>query len=199
MRVRFTAAVCIAGGILFLSAFRAEGGVIYRYVDEEGRVHFSNIPYDDRFQPWGEDRWDDPEINFRRLEGLVERLSYRHRINPDLVKAMIKVESNFDPWAVSRKGAMGLMQLMPQTAERWGVSLPFDPSDNIKGGIRHFQFLLEKFSGDLKKSLAAYNAGENIVAELDGIPPYRETVRYVKLVLREFKNFQKIRIEKNRQ
>ena len=133
------------------------------------------------------------------LEGLVKRLSHHHQINPDLIKAMIKVESNFDPRALSPKGAMGLMQLMPQTAERWGVSNPFDPADNIKGGIMHFRFLMEKFSGDLEKSLAAYNAGENIVARLDGIPPYRETIRYVKLVLGEFKNFQQIRTEKNRQ
>ena len=197
MEARLSTAICVALLFVVFAAMKAEGDVIYRYVDEDGRTHFSNVPYDTRFRPWDENLRDDPEHNFRRLEGLIERISLRHRIDPDLVKAIIKIESNFDPWAVSCKGAMGLMQLMPQTAERWEVHRPFDPTENIKGGIRHFKFLLEKFSGDLRKSLAAYNAGENIVARLGRIPPYKETIRYVKLVMREFKNFQRMRNEQN--
>jgi soluble lytic murein transglycosylase-like protein len=102
------------------------------------------------------------------------------------VEAIISVESDFDPLAVSRKGAMGLMQLMPQTADRYAVQNPFDPLQNIIGGIRYLRDLLHRFQGDLRWALAAYNAGETAVETHQGIPPYRETRDYVARVLTRY-------------
>jgi soluble lytic murein transglycosylase-like protein len=110
----------------------------------------------------------------------------RHGINGRLVEAIIAVESAFNPRAVSRKGAMGLMQLMPKTARQYAVRNPFDPLQNIQGGLHLLRDLLHRFQGDLRLALAAYNAGEKAVVEYDGIPPYRETREYVKKVLRRY-------------
>jgi soluble lytic murein transglycosylase-like protein len=106
-----------------------------------------------------------------------------------LIKAIIRAESGFNPAAVSRKGAKGLMQLMPETASRLNVSNSFNPRENIEGGVRYFKYLLSLFNDDLRLSLAAYNAGENIVAEVRSIPPYRETVDYVKKVLSYYQSY----------
>jgi soluble lytic murein transglycosylase-like protein len=106
-----------------------------------------------------------------------------------LIKAMIRAESGFNPFAVSRKGAKGLMQLMPETASRMNVSNIFNPRENVEGGVRYFKYLLSLFNNDLRLSLAAYNAGENVVAELRSIPPYRETVDYVKKVLSYYQSY----------
>jgi soluble lytic murein transglycosylase-like protein len=102
---------------------------------------------------------------------------------------MIRAESGFNPLAVSRKGAKGLMQLMPETASRMNVSNVFNPKENIEGGVRYFKYLLSLFNNDLRLSLAAYNAGENLVAELRTIPPYRETVDYVRKVLNFYQSY----------
>jgi hypothetical protein len=108
----------------------------------------------------------------------------KHRIDPALLAAIIRVESNFVSWAVSRKGARGLMQLMPATARRLGVKRPFDPRDNIRGGAAYLAELAERFGEtNAELILAAYNAGENAVEEFGGVPPYRETRDYVKRVL----------------
>lgn len=191
MEARLSTAICVALLFVVFAAMKAEGDVIYRYVDEDGRTHFSNVPYDTRFRPWDENLRDDPEHNFRRLEGLIERISLRHRIDPDLVKAIIKIESNFDPWAVSCKGAMGLMQLMPATASRFGVDDAWDPSQNIEGGARYLDFLLDRFDDNRELALAAYNAGEGAVSRYNGIPPYPETQAYVRHVMRLHRNYQR--------
>jgi soluble lytic murein transglycosylase-like protein len=114
-----------------------------------------------------------------------------------LVKAVIKAESNFDPLAISRAGAEGLMQLMPATAEALGVNDSFEPEDNIHGGVRYLRYLLDLFEGDLHLSLAAYNAGENAVFRHNGIPPYRKTQIFIRRVLRysqEYSSEPKIQI-----
>jgi soluble lytic murein transglycosylase-like protein len=118
-----------------------------------------------------------PEIN-----GLVEQTASRHHIDPQLVHAIIKVESEYDPQAVSRKGAMGLMQLIPETAQRFGVENPFDPKENIEGGVSYLKHLLDLYRGDLPLSLAAYNAGEAAVQRFGGIPSFAETRDYVQKV-----------------
>ena len=105
---------------------------------------------------------------------------------------MIRAESGFNPYAISRKGAKGLMQLMPETALRMNVSNVFNPKENIEGGVRYFKYLLSLFNNDLRLSLAAYNAGENIVSQLGTIPPYRETVDYVRRVLSFYQSYKKI-------
>ncbi len=115
----------------------------------------------------------------RQYEAHVEAAAARHQVSPDLVKAVIAVESEFDQWAVSSKGARGLMQLMPATARRFGVTDPFDARANIFAGTQYLRILLDMFSGDVALALAAYNAGENAVLKYGGIPPYRETRGYV--------------------
>ena len=116
------------------------------------------------------------------LRTLVEAISMNHGVDPALVRAVIKTESNFNRWAVSPKGARGLMQLIPETGRRYGVRDFFDPQQNVEGGVQYLKFLLEKFSGNLDLSLAAYNAGENLVEKLGRIPPIPETTNYVRMV-----------------
>jgi hypothetical protein len=115
----------------------------------------------------------------RQYDVHVEAAAARHQVSPELVKAVIAVESEFDQWAVSSKGAQGLMQLMPATARRFGVADPFDARSNIFAGTQYLRILLDTFSGDVALALAAYNAGENAVLRYGGIPPYRETRSYV--------------------
>jgi hypothetical protein len=114
---------------------------------------------------------------------LIQALARQYRIESRLIQAIIKVESNFDPRAVSSAGALGLMQLMPATVKRFAVNDPFNPRANIEGGIRYLKHLLRQFPNDLRHVLAAYNAGENAVRRYNGIPPYPETQRYVKRVM----------------
>jgi hypothetical protein len=116
------------------------------------------------------------------LGTLVEVISANHGVDPALVRAVIKTESNFNRWAVSPKGARGLMQLIPETGRRYGVQDFFDPRQNVEGGVQYLKFLLEKFNGNLDLSLAAYNAGENLVERLGRIPPIPETTNYVRRV-----------------
>ncbi len=117
-----------------------------------------------------------------KLQNLASAAATRNNLDPALVQAVIQTESNWNPYAVSRKGAFGLMQLIPSTAERYGVSDVFDPVQNINGGTRYLRDLLERYHGDLKKSLAAYNAGEQAVQRFGGVPQYPETRAYVRKV-----------------
>jgi soluble lytic murein transglycosylase-like protein len=117
-----------------------------------------------------------------RLDRIVREAAARHALNPALVKAVITTESGWNPHAVSSKGAMGLMQLIPGTAERFGVRNPYDPAQNIEGGTNYLRLLLDRYNGDLAKSLAAYNAGERAVDQSRGVPAYAETRRYVQKV-----------------
>ena len=116
------------------------------------------------------------------VDGIIADTAERHAVDPALVRAVIKAESNFNPTAVSYKGAVGLMQLMPGTARRLGVRNSFDPEQNLDGGVRHLKYLLELYGGNLRLSLAAYNAGEKAVERHNGIPPYRETQQYVRKI-----------------
>jgi soluble lytic murein transglycosylase-like protein len=116
------------------------------------------------------------------VEAVIQDAAKRHDVDPELVKAIVRVESNFNPRAVSHKGAMGLMQLVPGTAQRLGVSNVFSPVENVDGGVRYLKYLLGLFDGDLKLSLAAYNAGPGAVERHGGVPPYRETQNYVKKI-----------------
>lgn len=117
------------------------------------------------------------------LEKLVNSVSLEHGVDPRLVDALVQVESDYDPAAVSRRGAMGLMQLMPETAKRLNVDDPFDPEKNVRGGVREFSRLVGRYSGNLQLALAAYNAGEGAVAKYRGVPPYEETRNYVSKIL----------------
>jgi soluble lytic murein transglycosylase-like protein len=123
-----------------------------------------------------------PSYPSARIERIVDDAAARHQVDPALVKAVINTESGWNPTAISRKGAMGLMQLIPGTAERFGVGNPFDPAQNIEAGTSYLKSLLERYNGDLSKSLAAYNAGEGAVDRSGGVPWFPETRQYVRKV-----------------
>ena len=118
----------------------------------------------------------------KEIDDAINKAADRHAVDPNLVRALVKVESNFNPNAVSRKGAMGLMQLMPQTARQMKLTNPFNPEENIDAGVRHLKDLLDSYGGDVRLSLAAYNAGAGAVARSAGIPRYAETRNYVKRI-----------------
>ncbi len=184
--------------IFFLVASSSAG--IYKYVDEKGVIHFTNCPRDPKFKLYiresKEDVGDENQSSSvyyikdsKQYDSLISELSKKYQVDFALIKAMIRAESGFNPSAVSRKGAKGLMQLMPDTALRMNVSNIFNPRENIEGGVRYFKYLLSLFNNDLRLSLAAYNAGENVVGELRSIPPYRETIDYVKKVMNYYQSY----------
>jgi hypothetical protein len=116
------------------------------------------------------------------IDAAIDEAAARHNVDPSLVRSVVKVESNFNPNAVSRKGAMGLMQLMPSTARSLNVSNPFDPQQNVEAGVRHLRKLLDSYGGDVRLSLAAYNAGSKAVSRSAGVPHFRETQNYVRRI-----------------
>ena len=134
-------------------------------------------------------------VDSKNFDFLISEFAKKYEIDFALIKAMIRAESGFNPNAVSRKGAKGLMQLMPETALRMNVSNVFNPKENIEGGVRYFKYLLSLFNNDLRLSLAAYNAGENLVSQLGTIPPYRETVDYVRKVLNFYQSYKNLALE----
>jgi len=172
--------------IVLLPSISDTRAAMYSYVDEFGRLHFTNVPADPRYKK-------DPGFETIRKTAIQGRFGQfirsaadLYRLDPELIRAVIKVESSFNPFAVSEKGAMGLMQLMPDTAEEMQVAEPFEAEDNIMGGSRYLRKMLNLFEGDLKLSLAAYNAGPNKVLEYGRIPRIPETEQYVEKVLFEY-------------
>lgn len=164
---------------------------IYGFVDDSGVYHFTNI------KPANSKKYqvvipDQPKaslanysknINNDQYDSLIMQHSYNHGVDPTLVKAVMKAESNFNPQALSPKGAQGLMQLMPDTARHMSVYDPFNPDDNIRGGTKYLSLLNETFQGNLELILAAYNAGPNRVKEHNmNIPPFEETRNFIKRV-----------------
>jgi soluble lytic murein transglycosylase-like protein len=127
-----------------------------------------------------------PPVKPQSLNEVINTISDRHHLDPDLINSVIHAESGFNPRAVSPKGARGLMQLMPQTASKLGVSNPFDPRANVEGGTRYLSELLQRYNFDLVKALAAYNAGPGRVEQYRGVPPYYETRAYVARIIRDF-------------
>lgn len=169
---------------------------IYMRTHQDGYKEFTNRPSGVGWIFHMKESGEQPIIKFeeqgksKSLDEIVEEISNKFDIDSALVKAIITVESNSDPNAVSRKGAQGLMQLMPQTCEHLNVTRPFDPRENIVGGVKYIKGLLASY-GDLRLALAAYNAGPGTVKKYAGIPPYRETINYVKRVIRYYKKFRK--------
>ena len=190
-------AVAIVFALLVTCPARAD---IYRYEDEDGIVHFTDAPTDKRFKVFMRDLKKDKElrtklkyassVNPAEFEQLIKVCSTKYGVNPCLVKAVIHAESGYNPNAVSKKGASGLMQLMPATAKSLKVADRFNPKDNVEGGVKYLRFLLDTFRGDVSLAVAAYNAGLGSVAKYGGIPPYNETKTYVNRVLAYMKSYQ---------
>jgi len=175
----------LAFALVLLVPAALAGAAIYVYVDEAGTPHFTDAPTKSYYRPLP--AFGLPcGMNLVRGEyaDLINQIALEEGVDPELIRAIVKAESNFDPGAVSRKGAQGLMQLMPGTAGRYAVINAFDPEANIRGGIRYLRFLQDVFPGQLSLALAAYNAGENVVLRYNGIPPFRETRQYISRVLR---------------
>ena len=162
------------------------GERIYYRTDENGAIVLTNVPDRKDLRPFPGFEGKAARGTGEQFRELINRTALRHGLHPELVHAVIGVESNFNPNALSKKGAQGLMQLMPATARRFGVGNPFNPADNIDGGTRYLRYLLDLFGGDKRLALAAYNAGENKVLAMKGVPPYRETRNYIAKVLRRF-------------
>jgi len=155
---------------------------LYLSSDRRGYVDVPTAEVD-RFEP----DLSSPETGgSQNLPREIAAISGRHHLDPDLVNSVIQAESDFNPRAVSPKGAQGLMQLMPQTASKLGVANVFDPSANVEGGTKYLRELLERYNFDLIKALAAYNAGPQRVEQYHGVPPYYETQAYVARVVRDF-------------
>ncbi len=167
---------------------------IYVCKDSKGRVNFTNVPSLPDCKVFSKKKRGGNFLNSaRKIHGSgkydkdITQVSKRYNVDPHLIKAIIKAESDFNHRAVSKKGAQGLMQLMPETARELRVFNPFNPRENIDGGTRYFRYLLDTFGGDIKLSLAAYNAGPGKVQRANGIPSIPETIRYVKKVLKQYR------------
>ena len=157
---------------------------IYYRIDENGVARFTNAPTTPDYRLLQPGVLPSASrLTATSIDGLIEAFAAEHSIDSALIRAVIRAESNFNHRAVSRKGAQGLMQLMPATIGRLSVGDAFDPHENIGAGVRYLRQLLDQFQGDLTLTLAAYNAGENAVLRYRGVPPYQETREYVKKVL----------------
>ena len=176
--------------VLCNSGVTSAGG-IYSFVDERGVWHFSNVSTDPRYGLARQSRHISPHVprNYAEFEEIISETATRYDLDPDLIRAIIQIESGGIPDARSSKGAIGLMQLMPETSSNLAVSNPLDPRANIQGGTKYLSRLLERFRGNLVLALAAYNAGPEKVKRYKGIPPYPETRRYVRNVLKQWQKY----------
>ncbi len=164
---------------------------VFVYKDKQGVLTFTNVPTHQGFRRIIRESNGQsvPFSSANGYEDLIQSASTRHALDADLIRAVIKAESNFNSSARSNKGAMGLMQLMPETARLHNVIDAYDPIGNIDGGVRHLRMLLERYQGDLRLSLAAYNAGSQAVDRHGGIPPFAETIEYVRRVLQYYDTY----------
>jgi len=175
---------------------------IYRYRDARGVLHFSNAPAEPQYAYYLSEA--PQENSYKRgrpgaidpgrrkaYDQIIREVARRHQVDAALVKAVIRAESDFVPHAVSPKGALGLMQLMPATARMHNVWRTLDPRQNVEGGVEHLRYLLDRYAGDLRLALAAYNAGEKAVEVHGGVPPYPETWEYLTRVFRFRDSYQR--------
>jgi soluble lytic murein transglycosylase-like protein len=185
----------LAAALLVCAGAGVAHADIFSFVDDAGVTHFSNVPVDGRYHlllatpseesPEKPGKWLAKSASY---DPLIERAARSASLRPELVRAVIVVESAFNPRAVSKRGAIGLMQLKPSTARRYGVTNVFDPEQNITAGAHYLQDLLARFGNNLELTLAAYNAGEDAVERYGrSIPPFSETRQYVPTVMRVYR------------
>ncbi len=194
--LRFCMHVIVIALVALLLYASPASSDIYKYIDENGVSCYTDAPVGKKTVKVLKEKkgatkqgeaYRQPAADTRDYSAYVEQAASKYEIEPELIKAVIKAESNGNHRAVSSKGAMGLMQLMPSTAYDMNVINPFNPEENIEGGTRYLRFLLEKFNGDLTLALAAYNAGPKTVEKYMTVPPISETKQYVKKILSIFK------------
>lgn len=173
--------IVLFGILLLVGLEQPASAAIYKYVDAHGRIHFSNVPVRTTYRYYQAEPGDN-HAAATPVADLIRRYASVNRLDVNLVKAVVRAESNFDVDAVSSRGAIGLMQLHPETVKDLKVMDPFDPRQNIAGGTKYLRWMLDRFEGDLDRALAAYNAGPSTVERYGGIPPYAETEAYVKKV-----------------
>lgn len=177
-------------GMMALADPAQAGNEIYESLGPGGTLEMTNVPVDDRFEPaMPKVRRLRARASAEEVELAVERHAWQFKLHPALLLAVIKAESDFNPTVISPSGAIGLMQLIPETAIRHGVRNLYDTDDNIRGGARHLRYLLDRFNGNVRLAVAAYNAGERRVERYHAIPPYRETRDYVRKVMIYYKSF----------
>lgn len=184
--------------ILLCASGAAANPKIYTYVDAHGQRHYTDVPDNNRYRllvlsphdrTASGDRYDFQLLaKATQYDSIIEHAAVSAALEPNLLRAVIVVESGFNSHAVSKRGAIGLMQLMPATASRFGVSNPYDARQNVHAGARYLKFLIDRFGHDVSLALAAYNAGEDAVERNGGqIPPFSETMAYVPRVLKIYK------------
>jgi hypothetical protein len=164
---------------------------IYKYVDQDGVTHFTNVPTHSKFKLVMKEERVQFQLGpaFEKYDLAIWKASEKYKVDYALIKAVIKAESNFNPKAVSRVGAKGLMQLMPKTAYAYDVQDSFHPEDNIEGGVRYLRYLWNLYDGNIYLVLAGYNAGEKAVYQYKGVPPYPETRTFIRRVLHHFQQY----------
>ncbi len=165
---------------------------VFVYKDANGVLTFTNVPNHTGYRRVLRDGTGSTPASSTGssvYEEVIRTIATRHSMDADLVRAVIRAESDFNSNARSHKGAMGLMQLMPETARLHNVVDAYDPVDNVEGGVRHLKMLLERYQGNVQLSLAAYNAGSGAVEKHGGVPPFAETREYVRRVLRFYDNY----------
>jgi soluble lytic murein transglycosylase-like protein len=166
---------------------------IYMYTDSQGVMHFTNVPTSAKYSVYIKEKSGTPDSSYNadKYDDLITMAADKYGVSFSLLKALIKIESDFNPWAVSKVGAKGLMQIMPENLKALNINDPFDPRENIMGGTRYLKQLLKRFDGELPLALAAYNAGPSMVENYKRIPPFPETEDFVEKVMKYFAAFKK--------
>ena len=194
--IRFSKIFIFSAIFMLTAVISSVHADIYRYIDENGVMHFTNTPTSNQhdYKVYIKEKAAVSEKFYAtsKYDHFISDASKQYGVDSRLLKAMIKAESDFDPRAISKKGAMGLMQIMPENFKMLNLKNPFDPWENIKAGARYFKTLHERFNGKLALSLAAYNAGPTAVDRYKNIPPYQETEEYVRRVLRYYRTFKQL-------
>jgi soluble lytic murein transglycosylase-like protein len=201
MSIKYASILTFLLTIVAQGAYNPASAELFYYIDPSGALHFTNVPDDARYRSLSKlqlerSRKKVLSSGYDDFRPYIQNAARKYDVDPLLIRALIKVESDYDPFAVSDSGAQGLMQLMPATSRRMDVRDPFNPEENIEGGVRYFKKLLSIFNGQLIPSIAAYHAGENTVLKaFSQIPPIEATQNYVKKVILQYNAFHGVKAE----